>query len=407
MNASTERAPTEKAPTGKAVLGDRSLFPNLQAKSYLAHAAISPLSAPVKARVDELTSDYASLGVEALPRWLKERAKLRELLAGLVGARAEDVGFAQSTTPGVVWIANAIDWKRGDRVLIFEGEFPANVTPWQQAARTYGLELVTIPIAPFFESAEAGLAAVELELGRGARLVAVSEVRFQDGHRMPTAALGRLARRYGAELFVDAIQALGAVPVDVAEIDYLATGAHKFLMGLEGAGFVVVAPSRAASLVPRLAGWLGHEDALTFLFEGPGHLQVDRPFRVTADVIEQGAQSGASLAALQASVEILDRLGVAKILEHVQALHDALEPVMVDLGFRSMRASDPSSRSASLCVLPPPGVDVRALHRALLSRGVVASIPDGFLRFAPHWPNASTEVPFVIESLHSALREIA
>lgn len=391
----------------KARLGDRSLFPDLQAKSYLAHAAISPLSAPVKARVDELTTDYARLGVEALPRWLKERARLRESLAATIGARPEDVGFSQSTTPGVVWVANAIDWKRGDRVLLFEGEFPANVTPWQQAARTYGLELVTIPSAPFFESADAGLAAVERELAKGARLVAVSEVRFQDGLRMPTAALGRLAHRHGAELFVDAIQALGAVPVDVAEIDYLATGAHKFLMGLEGAGFVYVAPSRIGALVPRLAGWLGHEDALSFLFEGPGHLRADRPFRASADVIEQGAQSGASLAALQASVEILDALGPGRIFDHVQSLHDALEPALLEMGFRSLRAGDPSSRSASLCVLPPPGVDVRALHRGLLSRGVVASIPDGFLRFAPHWPNASAEVPFVIESLHSALREIA
>ncbi|MCB9603376.1 MAG: aminotransferase class V-fold PLP-dependent enzyme [Sandaracinus sp.] len=388
-----------------ARLGDRSLFSTLRAKSYLAHAAISPLSDPVKARVDALTSQYAEGGVEALPHWLSERTRLRGQLAGLIGAQADDVGFVQSTTPGVVWLAFAIDWKPGDRVILFEGEFPANVTPWQRAAETFGLEIVTLPIAPFFESVEAGLASVEHELSRGARLVAVSEVRFQDGYRMPTAALGELAHRHGAELFVDAIQALGVVPVDVTHVDYLVSGAHKWLMGLEGAGFVYVDPSRIGALVPRLAGWLGHVDALRFLFDGAGHLRTDRPFREKADVVEQGALSGASLAALQASVELLQGLGVDAIYDHVQAFHDALEPGLVELGFRSLRAF-PEARSGSLCLEVPEGIPLAGLAKSLGERGVVVSTPDGFLRFAPHWPNASAEVPFVLEAVHDAVREI-
>lgn len=391
----------------RPTLGDRTLFPDLRAASYLAHAAISPLSAPVKARVDALTTDYAAAGVEALPHWLRERARLRQMLAELIGARSDDVGFVQSTTPGIVWLAFAIDWKPGDRVVLFEGEFPANVTPWHQAARTFGLEVVTVPIAPFFESPEAGLAATEQQLAQGARLVAVSEVRFQDGLRMPTAALGELAHRYGAELFVDAIQALGVVPTRVAHVDYLASGAHKWLMGLEGAGFVYVAPSRVESLVPRLAGWLGHEDALSFLFEGPGHLRADRPLRARADVVEQGAASGASLAALLASVELLAEIGVPAIFDHVQRFHDALEPGLRVLGFRSMRVGDSSARSGSLCALPPEGTSIQGLVRGLGERGIVASIPDGFLRFAPHWPNSLAEVPFVLDALRAVLRELS
>lgn len=386
-----------------ARLGDRSLFPSLEAKSYLAHAAISPLSAPVKARVDALTADYAARGMEAFTTWLAARGRLRGELAALVGAAPEDVGLVQSTTPGIVWLAFGMPWRAGDRVILFEGEFPANVTPWQRAADTFGLELAFVPIAPFFESPEAGLAALERELSKGARLVAVSAVRFQDGLRMPTRAMGALAHRYGAELFVDAIQALGATPFDVEEVDYAATGGHKWLMGLEGAGFVYVAPNRVAALVPRLAGWLGHEDALSFLFEGPGHLRTDRPLRARADVVEQGALSGASFAALQASVELLTSLGVDAIYGHVQRWHDEIEAALEGLGFRSKRASFAAGRSASLCFVPPKGVELATLHRALLARGVVASTPDGHLRLAPHWPNALDEVPAVVEAIKSSL----
>lgn len=383
-------------------LGDRSLFPSLAATSYLAHAAISPLSAPVKARVDALMADYAARGMEAFTTWLAARGRLRGELAALVGASAEDVGLVQSTTPGIVWLAFGMPWRAGDRVILFEGEFPANVTPWQRAAETFGLELVFVPIAPFFESPEAGLAALERELSRGARLVAVSAVRFQDGLRMPTRAMGALAHRYGAELFVDAIQALGATPFDVEEVDYAATGGHKWLMGLEGAGFVYVARRCVEALVPRLAGWLGHENALSFLFDGPGHLRTDRPLRAAADVVEQGALSGASFAALQASVELLASIGVDDIFAHAQRWHDAAEGELEAMGFRSRRARFVEGRSASLCFVPPDGVSLASLHRALLARGVVASTPDGHLRLAPHWPNALDEVPLVVDAIAAA-----
>src|SRR5262245_1296445 len=102
-------------------------------------------------------------------------------------------------------------------------------------------------IAPYASSFERGLEALEGELLRGAvRLVAVSAVQFQSGLRMPLQAMSRMCHVHGAELFVDGVQACGVVPVDVrAEgIDYLACGSHKWLMGLEGAGFLYVAPGR-------------------------------------------------------------------------------------------------------------------------------------------------------------------
>src|SRR6185369_9998242 len=111
------------------------------------------------------------------------------------------------------------------------------------------------------------------ELLRGARLVAISAVEFQSGLRTPFAELAALCHAHGAELSVDAVQACGAVPIDVGAmgIDYLACGSHKWMMGLPGAGFLYAAPGRVEALRPHVAGWLSHEDGLDFLFRGPGH----------------------------------------------------------------------------------------------------------------------------------------
>lgn len=391
-----------------AVLGDRALFPDLRARSYLNHAAISPPSAPVRKAVAAACDVYAREGVAALETVLPQRDRVRARLASLVGARPEDIGFVPNTTAGVVDVALCLPWRAGDRVILFEGEFPANVTPWQRAAELFGLELSWLPLSAFERSHEEGLAALDARLADGVRLVAVSAVQFRTGLRMPLSAMAERCHARGAELFVDGIQACGAAPLDVVEtgIDYLSCGGHKWLMGLEGVGFLYVAPSRVATLRPVVAGWLGHEDALSFLTRGPGHLRYDRPLRRRADVVEQGAQNVVGIAALEASVGLLAELGVEAIGRHVEAFLDPVERGLVRRGFRSHRAVEPAARSAILSVTPPDDVGVTGLWRALGRRGVACSIPDGLLRFAPHWPNALDEVGFVLDAVDEAIGEL-
>ncbi|MEM9074800.1 MAG: aminotransferase class V-fold PLP-dependent enzyme [Myxococcota bacterium] len=385
----------------RAVLGDRSLFPNLRAKSYLNHAAISPLSCPVASQIERVVASYQGGGLEGFKEWLPQRARFRESLGALLGVSGEDIGFVQNTSAGVTSMAFMLPWKEGDRIVLFEGEFPANVTPWQQAAATFGLEITMLPLAPFRRSWEEGLASLETELTRGVRLVAMSAVQFQTGLRMPIEDAGALCHRYGTELFVDAIQALGAVPLRVDDVDYLSCGAHKWLMGVEGVGFVYVNSAKRGALIPRLGGWLGHEAALDFLFLGSGHLRYDRPLRREANVVEQGAQSVIGLAAWEASVDLIRELGVDAIFEHISRFHAALEPALKERGFESARVED--AQSATLSVKAPPGHDEVDLAAKLGERGVAVSTPDGYLRFAPHWPNSLEEVPLILEALDAHL----
>ncbi|MES2644532.1 MAG: aminotransferase class V-fold PLP-dependent enzyme [Myxococcota bacterium] len=394
-------------------LGDRSLFPDLVSRSYLAHCAISPVSQPVREAVGAYVDSYARLGVGALGRWLERRAVLRGALARLIGAGSDDIALVSNTTTGVIDIAFAIAWAPGDRVVLFDGEFPANVTPWQQAAATFGLQIVQLPLTGFGLPSDApesdgageggGLARLEATLREGARLVAVSAVQFQTGLAMPIPAIAALCRRYGAELFVDAIQGVGVVPIDVAcGVDYLTCGSHKWLLGIEGSAFLYVAPHRVGALVPRLGGWLSHEDPIGFLM-GASPLRYDRALRARADVFEGGAANGAGLAALDAAVHLLAHLGVPAVHDHVQRWHDAIEPGLIDRGFTSLRSPHAAGRSGILAVRAPAGIDVQALVAALLPRGVVVSAPENNLRIAPSWPNALEEVPVVLAAIDDAL----
>jgi len=386
-----------------ALLGDRSSFPHLEAIAYCNHAAVSPPSQLVERAVQRVLSDYGRQGLGAFFPWQAQRERLREACARLLGAESGEIGFVPSTTRGISDIALSLPWRAKERIVLFEGEFPTNVTPWQCAARLFDLEIVWQRAEDFRGSS--GLEQLTAVLASGVRLVAISAVQFQSGLAMPLEEIGRLCRRHGAELFVDAIQALGVVPLDVrrCQIDYLSCGSHKWLMGMEGAGFVFVRSECARALVPRVAGWLSHEQADAFLRLGPGHLRYDRPFKQSARVFEGSAQNVLGFAALQASLEPLLELGIARIFEHVQAYHDELEAGLLGRGFISLRAANVALRSGILSLKTPPGIDAIVFHQAMVGAGIASALPDGVWRLSPHWPNSLTEVSAILERVDAAL----
>lgn len=386
-------------------LGDRSLFPDLQPFAYLNHAGVSPPSRPVLEAARGALEDFARRGGGAVGAALERRRRLKGKLARLLGVRPEELGLTQNTGAGIAAVALCFPWKRGDRVVGFRGEFPANVTPWQRAAELFGLDLALLPLDPFERSDEEGLAALAAELERGARLVAVSAVQFQTGLAMPIQAMAALAHRHGAEICVDAVQALGVRPIDAGAlgIDYLAAGAHKWLMGPLGGGVLWARAERGAALRPHLAGWLSHEEAARFLADGPGHLRYDRPIRARADLVESGGVAEVALAGLEAAVDLILSLGPEAILAHVGRYLDRLEPELTALGLATARAREPARRSGILSVRPPAGTDLADLGRTLAARGVAVSTPDGWLRFSPHWPNGLDEVPRVVEAVRATL----
>jgi selenocysteine lyase/cysteine desulfurase len=388
-----------------AILGDRSLFPDLRSRAYLSHAAISPVSAPVRAAVLAALSDYASYGMGAFAAYVSQRKRLKTKLETLIGAEPGSIAFVPNTTSGVSSIALCFPYEPGDRIVVFDGEFPANVTPWQRAAELFRLRLVFLPAREYLERQDDALVRLEKVLrAERPRLVCASAVQFQTGYRMPLEAIGTQCRAFGTELFVDGIQACGAVPLDVRAqgIDYMAVGSHKWLMGIEGAGFLYVAPARVSSLRLHVAGWLSHENPAEFLFAGAGHLRYDRPLRTSTDVFEGATQNLLGLVALEAAVDLILKLGVERIWAHANRYLDLLEIGLLQRGFLSHRASEPRARSCILGVVPP-GVDSVRLHRQLAQRDIACNVPDGVLRFAPHWPNSLDEVAGVLDAIDELL----
>ncbi len=393
------------APSVPAALGDRSLFPDLRWAVYANHAAISPPSQAVRAAVAGALDAYAHHGVGAFPACHAQRLRLKARLASLFGGAPTDYGLVLNTSAGLNAIAGSFPWTAGDRVVVFEGEFPTNVTPWQQAAAAFDLTLQALPLSPLEAPGGADLGPLEAALRTGVRLVALSAVQFQTGLRAPIEAIATLCHAHGALLCVDGIQACGVVPFHAPSVDFLAVGGHKWLMGPEGAGFVYVHPDHVGRLVPRQAGWLSHEDAVDFLFE-PGRLRYNKPIRRQADFLEGGAPNTLGYAGLEAAVMALAHIGIPSIFEHVNTWLDGLAPTLDALGFQSQRHPDRARRSGILAALPPAGLTANAIAEGLAAHGVAVTTPDGRVRFSPHWPNPLSEVAQVADAVTQVVRAL-
>jgi cysteine desulfurase/selenocysteine lyase len=384
-------------------LGSRALFPSLAPSIYANHAAIGPLPTPAIEAMARCAQQQATHGISAMAGFFEGLSHTRALASRLLGGASDKIALTSSTSASISAVAASIPWKAGDRIVLFEGEFPANTTPWQLAAKRHDLDVVWLPVALF--KTDEGIQRLQAVLEQGqVRLIAVSAVQFNTGLRMPIEDMARLAHDHGAEIFVDAIQAVGAVPFDGTHLDYIAVGGQKWLMGPPGAGLLYVRDW--SGLTPVLAGWLSHEDPLGFLWGDPGLLQYDRPLQTGPALLEGGTLNFAGLAGLTASMGLIDALGVDRVFAHANLWLDRIEPILIGHGFESMRAADPAKRSTILCCRPPNSVHAGDLVMALAEHGISLSSPDGALRFSPSWPNAIDEVAQIEAILPGVLHKL-
>lgn len=229
----------------------RNEFPHSENLTYLNHAGISPLPQRTKreisAAIEKLSQDPNKFfGSYALPAFVEIQASLARYINA---ASPSEIVYSTTTSAALNAVAQAIDWRDGENILICDHEFPSNAYPWMSLRRD-GVETRLVP------ATGGGLtqSMVEAHADDRTRAVAASSVQFFSGHRTDLAAIGRFCREHDILFIVDAIQSIGHMRIDVQamNIDILATGGMKSLLALPGVGFIYVREEIAERMNPRL-----------------------------------------------------------------------------------------------------------------------------------------------------------
>jgi selenocysteine lyase/cysteine desulfurase len=331
-----------------------------------------------------LADDCAQFGSRHYMDWLATYEGLRVAAARLIGAESSEIALVKNTSEGIATVAMGLDWKPGDRIVAFLEEFPANLYPWKKLEEK-GIAVTWLSVTdPLDKIADAA---------RGARLLAISFVQFLTGYRAPIQAIGEICRSNHCIFLVDAIQGLGAFPIDVREchIDALAADGHKWLLGPEGCGILYVNKALQGRIQPVEFGWTnvaGYND----------YASRDMTLRQDAGRYECGTLNTIGCFGLKASIELLLEVGPGKIAPVVQNLGDRIAEGVLRKGYEVLGNRTPET-GAGIVSFRKPGIPATEVVRKLAAAGISAAPRAGWVRTSPHFYIPPSDIDRLIEEL--------
>ena len=362
----------------------RDYFPVTEHQIYLNTAAVSPVSKPAAEAMQTMAEDVLRYGALHYDRWLDTYEGLRVAAARLIGADRSEIALVKNTSEGIATVAMGLKWRPGDKIVAFREEFPANVFPWMrlEAARV-GVDWLSVT-----DSLEQIDRACD-----GARLLAISFVQYLSGLRADLRSIGEICKRHKCFFLVDAIQGMGAFPLDVeaCRIDALAADGHKWMMGPEGCGILYVRKERQDSVFPVEFGWTnvaGFND----------YSSRDMALRPDAGRYECGTLNTIGCYGLRAAIELLLDVGVERIGPAVQALADRLAEGARERGYHVLGDRTPAT-GAGIVSAQKPGLDSRMVVKHLKEHGIQAAPRQGWVRMSPHFYVSPEDIEKVIEAL--------
>jgi cysteine desulfurase / selenocysteine lyase len=382
MTAEPVRTPPLPAPFDAEALRAAE-FPWTAETVYLNNASIGPLPERTRLALDAFNPRRAT------PFRLPDRdlfgtlTESRRLIAELLSATSEEIALTVNTSFGLGAVARALPLRPGDHVVVSDREFPANVYPWLRL-REAGVEVELIPTTVEGWPDEARILK-RLEDPR-VRALAVSLVQFSNGYLVDLAVLSAATRQTGAYLIVDAIQAVGQVPVDLRRtpVDVLACGGQKWLLSPWGSGFVYVRRGLIREMSPPVTGWMAFEgtDDLTRLTVYNDSLRGD------ARRFELATLPYQDFAGMNASLSLILELGVERIQAHLRQLH---APILQWAERTGARLASPGGTRGSgiLCLAPD---EVGEAFRRLKAARIICSLREGAIRLSPHAYNTVEEM---------------
>jgi cysteine desulfurase/selenocysteine lyase len=362
---------------------------------YFNHAAVGVLPQTTVAEIERFVRAQGAAGVLGTFPYEVGMPASRAAIGVFIGASGEEIAITPNTSHGANAVALGIDWQPGDRVLLCDNEFPSNSVPWL-ALRARGVEVSLL------ETQRERLTPDRLrrEITPNTRAVTVSWVSYDDGYRHDLAGLAEVAHASNALLCVDAIQGLGAFPLDVRTtgIDALYTGGAKWLMSLQGVGFLYVREGLIDRFNLAMPGWRSMEDMWDF----HNH---DQPYSPHALRFEGGTPSFLGTLSMKSSIAVLQNAGIAAISAHVLALTDHLAEGLQRAGAEVLTTRG-EGISSGIVTFRMPGCESVALGRALQREHIVTTWRPGGIRVAPHGYNTTAEIDRLLELLPECARAL-
>jgi selenocysteine lyase/cysteine desulfurase len=365
----------------------RELFPIIQNKVFLNHAAQSPLPKPVADAVKRCVEEFSMFGNVSTSEW-DDCGKA--LFARLIGAKPEEIALVENTSVGLNIAANVLEYPPDSKVVTTDLEYPSVVYPWLKGSLGVKIHYVRniggkIQLEDFEKAVDDKTVAV-----------AVSHVEYANGFRNDLRALSQIAHEHGAYLIVDAIQSAGVIPIDVKRegIDFLTTACYKWLLSPTGAAYLYVQEDLIENFEPPYVGWASVKQEIfeTVDFWDIWSLRLSE----TASRFEVGTPSFLSFVGAAEAIKMLLGFGIENIEKRVLRLTDYLIEAVKALGLELQTPEEPQHRSGVINFkVEKPKEVVEHLKR----NNIVVSARARGIRVSPHFYNTEEEIDKLVNEV--------
>ena len=367
--------------------------------AYLNNSLVGMPPERVKNACRTFMDDYVATFNDSIKAdLLAKRLKAKDNIAALINARPEDIIFEKNVTEGLSTFAMGFSGLQpGTNAVIVDSDFPNTIFPWINAHKQRGFDLKVY-------HAERGQVLTDEVIAltdENTRVLALSMVQSGWGYLADLKTLGRVCRDRGIAFVVDGFQGIGRLSIDVKEcnIDYLACGGFKALMGTWGAAFIYCRPEVIVKIFPPTAGYQSAKSHVL----APGYTssfdEVD--FRDDVMRLEAGSQCTYAIESIGLGVSILLELGMKEVEAHVLGLERYLREKLAALPLDVVTPADPAALSGLVAVLFPEELTDRA--REIFSREKIhVTLRKGYVRLTIALFNTKEHM----DRFYNAMREL-
>jgi selenocysteine lyase/cysteine desulfurase len=310
---------------------------------YLNNGTVGSCPAPVLRAIFDaytVTEKMDQQDPEDYPIWgYGPWNEFRDPLAALIGCKRDELALLRNATEANSYMANGIDLKSGDEVLMTDQEHPGGEQPWQLRAKRYGIVVTKIKLPKPVKDGSEVLNLFNDAITPRTRVIFFSHITTVTGVVLPAKAICALARSKNILTAVDGAHVTGMMKLDLHDIgcDLYSSSPHKWLQAPKGSGYLYVRDEVIDRIWNTLAteGW---EDS---------KLRAERFQRI-------GSSNVPALWGLLAAVQMANDIGVDRIEKRHRELCDYILGEMIKRGAESWTSPDPALRCAIATVNVPP-----------------------------------------------------
>jgi selenocysteine lyase/cysteine desulfurase len=351
----------------------RKQFPILSQYIHVANCSQAPQSTFTHDAALQYLESWNQMGMD-WDRWMEEVNQSKAEFANIIHADPEDIAIGTSVSELTSAVASSLPLNTSrKKIVVTEAEFPTVGLIWQ-AQEKYGFQVRFLPV----KSGAVDPKDYDRYVDQDTIITSACDTYYYNGFRQDLKTIIPKIHEKGSLVFVDAYQGLGTHPLDVKEldIDFLATGNLKYLLGVPGIAFLYVKKELVEYLHPSFTGWFGQENPFAFDIHRFVAAKGARRF-------DNGTPPVPTAYIARAGMKIINTVGVENIYRWTNALSEYCIQGALARGLEMAGPTDLSVKAPNTAIRVPG--DSHDFELALRERGIIASARNDVVRVAPHF----------------------